>query len=129
MSIVKKLDQILTHVDGVLSADREQNVKILGRQIKDELASNNDKTMADLLNAIKPKKYVMYFLKDNIKFYVGVYQLHNKTIQDAKIYYSLESISNAINSFSKSMTGLKFNIEEVRPSIGFSDFNDFHENC
>jgi hypothetical protein len=27
------------------------------------------------------------------------------------------------------MTGLKFNIEEVRPSIGFSDFNDFHENC
>ena len=59
MSIVKKLDQILTHIDGVLSADREQNVKILIRQIKDELASNNDKTMGDLLNVIKPKKYVM----------------------------------------------------------------------
>ena len=61
MSIVKKLDQILTHVDGVLSADREQNVKILIRQIKDELASNNDKTMADLLNVIKPKKYVVFY--------------------------------------------------------------------
>ena len=63
MSIVKKLDQILTHVDGVLSADREQNVKILIRQIKDELASNNDKKMADLLNVIKPKKYVVFYYR------------------------------------------------------------------
>lgn len=130
MSIVKKLDQILTHVDGVLSADREQNVKILIRQIKDELASNNDKTMADLLNVIKPKKYVVFYYNiDHKKCYVDDNGGTEEAKQDAYLYYSLESIASAINKFSIKFAGLKFHIEEVRPSIGFSDFNDFHENC
>ena len=130
MSIVKKLDQILTHVDGVLSADREQNVKILVRQIKDELASNNDKTMADLLNVIKPKKYMISFTYSNFtKQYLTKHGAYVRDMKDAYLYYSLESIASAINKFSIKFSGLKFKIEEVRPSIGFSDFNDFHENC
>ena len=129
MSIVKKLDQILTHVDGVLSADREQNVKILIRQIKDELSSNNDKTMADLLNVIKPKKYVVFYYDvEHKKRYVDDNGGTETIRQDAYLYYSLESIASAINKFSIKFAGLKFHIEEVRPSIGFSDFNDFHEN-
>ena len=130
MSIVKKLDQILTHVDGVLSADREQNVKILIRQIKDELASNNDKTMADLLNVIKPKKYMISFTYSNFtKQYLTKHGAYVRDMKDAYLYYSLESIASAINKFSKENAHLHFKIEEVRPSIGFSDFNDFHENC
>lgn len=130
MSIVKKLDQILTHIDGVLSADREQNVKILIRQIKDELASNNDKTMADLLNAIKPKKYVISFTYSNFtKQYLTKHGAYVRDMKDAYGYNSLQSISTAINKFSKENAHLHFKIEEVRPSIGFSDFNDFHENC
>lgn len=128
MSIVKKLDQILTHIDGVLTADREQNVKILIRQIKDELASNNDKTMADLLNAIKPKRYVVYYNVAGEKFYFSNYSGSHRNINDAATYDSIESVSNAINKFSM-VYPFKFKIEEVRPSIGFSDFNDFHENC
>ena len=129
MSIVKKLDQILTHIDGVLSADREQNVKILIRQIKDELASNNDKTMADLLNVIKPKKYVIYYYNvAGEKFYFSNYSGSHRNIKDAGAYDSIESVSNAINKFSK-IYPFQFKIEQVKQSIGFSDFNDFHENC
>ena len=114
----------------MLSADRDQNVKILVRQIKDELASNNDKTMADLLNVIKPKKYVVFYYNiDNKKCYVDDNGGTETSRQDAYLYYSLESIASAINKFSIKFSGLKFKIEEVRPSIGFSDFNDFHENC
>jgi len=129
MSIVKKLDQILTHIDGVLSADREQNVKILIRQIKDELASNNDKTMADLLNVIKPKKYVIFYYNvAGEKFYFSNYSGSHRNINYACAYDSIESVSNAINKFSK-IYPFQFKIEQVKPSIGFSDFNDFHENC
>ena len=129
MSIVKKLDQILTHIDGVLSADREQYVKILVRQIKDELASNNDKTMADLLNVIKPKNYVISFTYSNFtKQYLTKHGAYVRDMKDAYGYNSLESIASAINKFSKENAHLHFKIEEVRPSIGFSDFNDFHEN-
>jgi hypothetical protein len=129
MSIVKKLDQILTHIDGVLSADREQNVKILVRQIKDELASNNDKTMADLLNVIKPKKYVIYYYNvAGEKFYFNKNSGSNRNIKDVSVYDSIESVSNAINKFSK-IYPFQFKIEQVKQSIGFSDFNDFHENC
>ena len=130
MSIFKKLDQILTHIDGVLSADREQNVKILVRQIKDELASNNDKTMADLLNVINPKKYMISFTYSNFtKQYLTKHGAYVRDMKDAYGYNSLESIASAINKFSKENAHLHFKIEEVRPSIGFSDFNDFHENC
>ena len=129
MSIVKKLDQILTHIDGVLSADRDQNVKILIRQIKDELASNNDKTMGDLLNVIKPKKYVIYYYNvAGEKFYFSDYSGSHRNINDAGAYDSIESVSNAINKFSM-IYPFQFKIEQIKQSIGFSDFNDFHENC
>jgi hypothetical protein len=129
MSIVKKLDQILTHIDGVLSADREQNVKILIRQIKDELASNNDKTMGDLLNVIKPKRYVIYYYDvQGWKFYWTNLSGSSRNIKDAGAYDSIESVSNAINKFSL-IYPFQFKIEQVKQSIGFSDFNDFHENC
>ena len=129
MSIVKKLDQILTHIDGVLSADREQNVKILIRQIKYELASNNDKTMGDLLNVIKPKKYVIYYYNvAGEKFYFNKNSGSNRNIKDVSVYDSIESVSNAINKFSI-IYPFQFKIEQVKQSIGFSDFNDFHENC
>ncbi len=130
MSIVKKLDQILTHIDGVLSADREQNVKILIRQIKDELSSNNDKTMGDLLNVIKPAKYVISFTYSNFtKQYLTKHGAYVRDMKDAYGYNSLQSIATAINKFSKENAHLDFKIEQIKQSIGFSDFNDFHENC
>lgn len=117
--ITEKLNRILSICEPVMTADRMQNVSIEVRDIKTILDINANKTMNDVLEAVKGNnKYVItYTDSDSTKYYLTFIGGTVKSIEDAYCYKTLEEISKAINEFKKLYTALYFKIEEYKGEI------------
>lgn len=118
--ITEKLNRILAICEPVMTADRMQNVSIEVRDIKDILRINANKTMAELLEAVKSdKKYIAVYLMppNNIRLFLD--ELGNKqtSIESAKKYNSIAEVGKAITKFSVLFAGIKPHIEEYKTEI------------
>lgn len=113
--ITEKLNRILSICEPVMTADRMQNVSIEVRDIKDILRINANKTMAEVLNHVDNKKYmVVYFMDNGTKLFLD--ELGNKlTFENgAKVYDNIYEAGNAITRFSLSFPNSKFYIAEKK---------------